>query len=89
MRAIVIVLDRLLRLLQLAVLAFCLMSWFPSLRGSKFYRALGRLLEPFAAPFRGISAKIRQWTGLPVDLSLWLALIALEILERILIGILW
>ena len=89
MRMIVIVFDRLLRALQLAVLAYCLMSWFPTLRGSKFYRTLGRLLEPFAAPFRGISAKIRQWTGIPLDLSLWMALIALELLERVLIRILW
>ena len=89
MRTIVIVFDRLLRVLQLAVLAYCLMSWFPSLRGSKFFQTLGRILEPFAAPFRGISAKIRQLTGIPLDLSLWLALIALEILERILIRIAW
>ena len=84
----IVVLDRLLQLLQLAVLAYCLMSFFPALRTSGFFRTLGRFLDPIAAPFRALSAKIGEWTGLRLDFSLWLALVALRIAERVLIAVL-
>lgn len=71
-----------LRVINYAILAYCLCSWIVS-PTSKVYVFLRNLVWPFIAPFRGLSMKLMVKLGLRIDLSAWFALIALSILDSL------
>ena len=69
--------------LTAAILLFCIMSWFPAARRTRLFEFVGRFIEPMVAPFRGLSGWIMRKTGIPLDFSVWFALIGLQILEEL------
>jgi len=69
--------------LTAAILLFCIMSWFPTARRTRLFEFVSRFIEPMVAPFRGLSRWIMRKTGIPLDFSVWFALIGLRILERV------
>jgi len=67
-------------LIQLvAIIAYCILSFFPGVRYDGNFMLLGRFIEPVVGPFRRL---VPEFGGL--DLSCWVASIAL-ILARMLI----
>lgn len=83
----------LFRLAIYMLLGRAILSWFVNPYNSnpngglyKFYMLLGQLTEPIVAPFRKLLSRFN--TG-PVDFSLFLAVLALGVIERIVIRILY
>lgn len=73
--------DMFIRIIDYAILIYCILSWFQP-RFQAFYW-LQQFIQPFLAPFRGISMKIARSFNAPVDLSALLALISLQIILRL------
>lgn len=78
-RVLIYSLLRLLDVVSIAVFAYAIMSWFA--QGTNVYYWFARILEPLLSPFRALSRKIMQRVGIPIDLSCWLAIIAIRILS--------
>lgn len=71
--------DIFLTILQLILVAYSIMSWITSPL-NRLYVLLSRMAQPLIAPFRGIaSALLRR--GFRIDVSVLLALLALQILQ--------
>lgn len=71
-----------LRVISFAIMAYVVMSWFqPS---SRFYLWLVNFVAPFVRPFNGIALKVMTRTGWRVDISPWLAMIALNVVGELL-----
>lgn len=66
------------------VIAYVLMSWLPNARESFIGQTLGKLVEPYLAPFRRIIPPI----GGMLDISPIVALIALHFIDDGIIAIL-
>lgn len=72
-----------LRVIEIAILVYCVMSWF--VRSSNpVFRWLHGFISPFVMPFRRISMWIIQKSRIPFDLSFWLAIIAIDIVKNVL-----
>ena len=70
-----------LRLITLAILAYCVLSWFrPTFRAFDWLRAF---IQPFIAPFQKLSYKLMQRFNAPVDFSCLFAVIAYQVMERL------
>ena len=78
-------LNLLLWTIDTAVLVYCVLSWIAP--NSRAFGVLAYLIEPFVRPFRPLGRWIIQKTGIPLDFSIILLLIALQILQRILLSI--
>jgi YggT family protein len=61
-----------------------LLSWVPEARNTKVYDFITKLTDPFLDIFRRLPL---QFAGL--DLSVVVAIIVLNVVQRILVGILW
>ncbi len=72
-----------IQVIDYAILAYCLCSWIMS-PTSPIYTFLRNLVWPFIAPFKGLATKLMYKIGLRIDLSAWMALIALQILDSLL-----
>ncbi len=72
-----------IRLLTGILFVYALMTWFVR-PDSKIYRVFYNFCSPIVAPFRGISEKLIR-AGLRVDLSVWMAMIALRIIDNLLL----
>lgn len=70
-----------LRILSALLVIYALMTWFVR-PDTKLYRVFYRLCEPLLAPFRPISRKLFE-IGLRVDISVILAVLALQIIDNI------
>ena len=71
--------DIFLTILQLILVAYSIMSWVSN-PFNRLYVLLSRMVQPLVAPFRGIAgALIRR--GFRIDISVLLALVALQILQ--------
>ena len=75
------------RLLDLAILVYCIMSWVvtPGSRLYSFYYKLSCYLEPLFVPVRRLLGRLRL--NLPIDLAPWIIMILLGFIYRILITI--
>lgn len=70
-----------LRLISLAILVYCVLSWFrPTFRA---YDMLGAFIQPFVAPFRGLSMRLARYFRAPIDFSYLFAILAFQILEHL------
>lgn len=76
-----IVLD----VLELAMLARAILSWIPSVRGSRVEYVLEVITEPIILPFRRLLAKLRWGEGFPLDIAFLLAVVMLALI-RVLIS---
>lgn len=76
---------RLVDLYQLLIVIWCVMSWIP--RGNETVEriryALGTLVEPYLGIFRGLVPTVGG-----MDFSPIIAIIALNVVERLVVGIL-
>jgi YggT family protein len=80
-RALVDTLDWLILIELVAILAYCVLSFVPSLRYDDNFRLLARLTEPVARPFRRL---VPPLGGL--DFSCWFASLALVLARLLLIA---
>ncbi len=64
--------DILFLIYQWLIIAYIIFSWFPKLAGSKVGEIIGKLVEPYLAPFRRLIPEIGM-----VDFSPIIALFAL------------
>ena len=71
-----------LNVIDTAIFVYVIMSWFSP--RSRFYIWLVNFVTPFIKPFYHLSLKIMTRTGWRVDLSAWMAMIAISIIQRLL-----
>lgn len=83
MSQFIYVLNLVFQILSLAIIARALISWFPISPHHPIVIFLNQITEPFLAPLR----RLLPMAG-GLDLSPLVALILLQVLERILISIL-
>lgn len=80
--------NTLFQLYVLVLVARALVSWFPVHAGSPLIgviRVLDRLTEPVLAPIRRLLPPLRAG-GMAIDLSIIVAIVAIEIIWRIVIS---
>lgn len=74
----------LLEAISYMLLARAILSWFPSVRQSKFYAILFQLTEPLLLPIRNFLSRTKAGT-MPMDFSLIIAYVIVAILQAVLI----
>ena len=81
------VLYRLIDFYELLILAECILSWFPvgGIVGD-IYQALQRIVDPFVDIFRRLIPSVGG-SGMRLDFSPMIAIIALDLLKRLIIGL--
>ena len=72
------------RILEFAILAYCLMSWLvtPGSRAYDIYTKMGYYLEPMFRPARKLLSRFNF--NIPVDLAPWLTMIFISLIYRVL-----
>lgn len=91
MRLIVYALYYFVRVLNYAILIYCIMSWFVN-PGSKLFYAWKKLeyfLMPIFTPAKLLLSKIRFTRNLPIDFSPWLTVILLNMVYNLLIRLIY
>ena len=74
MIAVAQIVSGLFRLLELLIVIWCLLSWFPNIRWyDQPFKTLDQLVQPIIAPFRRIIPPIGN-----IDISPMIALFALQ-----------
>jgi YggT family protein len=69
------VVASLIQLLNILVLLWCLLSWFPNIRWyEQPYKTLDRIVQPIVAPFRKVIPPISN-----IDLSPMVAMFVLQL----------
>lgn len=74
------------RIINLALLAYCVMSFFA--RGTKLFALLDRLIAPLRRPFMPLTMWMAQ-RGFPFDLSIIFIYIALSLVQSLLTQIVY
>ncbi|MCE5221435.1 MAG: YggT family protein [Clostridium sp.] len=80
--SIVMVLNTLLNLLELAIFIECIASWIPQIQGNKFISIIHNFIYPLLEPFRKLQDKFIS--GLPMDFSPIIALLVIDLFKRLL-----
>ena len=75
------------RIVSALIFIYCILSWVTR-PDSPVFRFVSRLVQPLLEPFRPLGNKLIE-KGFRVDLTPWLAMIALQILQRVLLWIFW
>ena len=81
-----IALGTLLRIIYYLILVRAILSFFPTLQTSRISYFIYQMTEPILAPFRAILDKLGLGMGM-IDVSPLLALISLNILQRLIFAI--
>lgn len=68
-------------IIELAILIDCVLSWFNKDSNNDFVRAIDSIVNPILDPFRSLQNKYLG--NLPVDISPIFAIIALELLKKL------
>lgn len=68
----------LLTVVQLAMLARAILSWFPIDNG--FVNFLHAITEPFVLPIRLLFEKMNWFSGLPIDISFFVSYLLISLL---------
>ena len=73
------------RVLDLAIFAYCILSWLvrPGSRAFEIYRKLGYYLEPLFKPARMLLSRFNL--NIPIDLAPWITMILASLICRILL----
>ena len=74
--------DYFINIVSLLLFIYCLMTWFVR-PNSQAYIFVHRLVEPFIAPFRPLALRLME-KGLMIDVSVFLAIIALRVVRSLL-----
>ncbi len=72
------------RVVQILVIIRVLLSWFPNVRYTDFYKLIHSLTEPLMKPFR----RMLNMSNVGLDFSPIIVLFILQIVERFVIGLL-
>lgn len=80
-----LIVDKFFLILTWLIFARVILSWIPHNRDHSVLRLLYEGTEPLLAPFRRLMPK----SGLPIDLSPFLALLVLQVLRQALIQMLY
>jgi YggT family protein len=82
---IITVIITLFNLLELAILLEVILSWIPQIGNNKFVITIHNFIYPLMEPLKGLQDRLIP--GLPIDFSPILALFILDILKRLILGI--
>jgi YggT family protein len=82
MLALMQIINGLFGLIQLLVIVWCLLTWFPNIRWyDQPWKTLDMIVQPILAPFKKFIPPIGN-----IDISAMVALFALQALQRLLIS---
>ena len=78
-------------LVRLDVISFiiviqCVLSWIPSIRMSKIYEALSIITDPIEEPIRQVQYR---YVSLPIDFSPLIAILLIQLIQRLIFIIFW
>lgn len=78
-----------IRILNLAILAFCILSWFARANQKVYYiySKLGYYLWPIMGPARWLLSKIP--INIPIDFSPWLTIILANLVYNLIVKLLY
>lgn len=79
--SLVMVLNTLFNLLELAIFIECIASWIPQIQGNKFIGIIHNFTYPLLEPFRKLQNRFSS--GLPMDFSPIIALFVIDLLKGI------
>lgn len=82
---IITIIITLFNLLELAILLEVILSWIPQIGNNKFVSTIHNFIYPMMEPLKGLQDRLIP--GLPIDFSPILALFILDILKRLILGI--
>lgn len=83
---IINIIITLFNLLELAILLEVILSWLPQIGNNKVVYTIHNFVYPLMEPLKGLQNRLIP--GLPIDFSPIIALFILDILKRLLLGIL-
>ena len=76
MTSLILLISGLVELLNMLVIVWCLLSWFPNVRWyDQPFKTLDQIVQPIIAPFRRVIPPIAS-----IDLSPMVAMIVLQII---------
>ncbi len=78
------IVANILGLLRILLVVRAIMSWFPEVMQSQIGQFVRMITEPILIPCRALLNKIPALQGLPLDLSVLLAFILLQIFSQLL-----
>lgn len=76
--------SSIIRMLEFAMFARAIMSWFPQTQGTKISEFLFMITEPMIVPFRNLLSRFQIMRSMPIDISFLCTFIALEFLQMFL-----
>ncbi len=78
----------LLRIYELLFVIRAIMSWFPMAQGGGFSYFLHTVTEPVIAPIRAVLHKIPALASFPIDFSVLVAFLLIDVLRTVILYIL-
>ncbi len=84
---IINIIITLFNLLELAILLEVIISWLPQIGNNKFVSTIHNFVYPIMEPLKTLQDRLIP--GLPIDFSPIVALFILDLLKRVLLGILF
>ena len=86
MGVLAISLVRLLDVISFIIVIQCVLSWIPSIRMSKIYEALSIITDPIGEPIRQVQYR---YVSLPIDFSPLIAILLIQLIQRLIFIIFW
>ena len=86
MGVLAISLVRLLDVISFIIVIQCVLSWIPSIRMSKIYEALSIITDPIEEPIRQVQYR---YVSLPIDFSTLIAILLIQLIQRLIFIIFW
>ena len=75
--------SSLLRIYELLLIARAILSWFPMVQGNAIDAFLYNVTEPVLAPIRNVLWKIPFLANMPIDFSILVAFLLIDVLRTI------
>lgn len=86
MGVLAISLVRLLDVISFIIVIQCVLSWIPSIRMSKIYEALSIITDTIEEPIRQVQYR---YVSLPIDFSPLIAILLIQLIQRLIFIIFW
>ena len=86
MGVLAISLVRLLDVISFIIVIQCVLSLIPSIRMSKIYEALSIITDPIEEPIRQVQYR---YVSLPIDFSPLIAILLIQLIQRLIFIIFW